>query len=78
MNAPNYTKKPWTHPVVWSAHLISRTRDYCPGVSVNVATCECGWACCTRIKGLANERALQEAELAHWREVIAEAEAVAA
>jgi hypothetical protein len=77
MITPDYHSEPWKHPAVWRTHLVSRTRDGPAGVSV--ATCECGWAACARsAPGGAGERAVSAAVHDHWREVIAEAGAVAA
>lgn len=77
MTALNFKKQPWKHPAVWPAHLVRMTRDYPAGVAVGVATCECGWVVCAKATG-AGYVALDDAVEAHWLEVIAEAEKVAA
>jgi hypothetical protein len=77
MSAPDFRKKPWTHPAVWPGHMVKMTRDYPAGVAVSVATCECGWVVCARVSG-AGHVAQDDAVHEHWLDVIAEVEAVPA
>jgi hypothetical protein len=81
---PDYNKEPWKHPACWGKHLVSHTRAYPDGQELNVATCQCGWSHRETVEETAArfKRAKQDrkdphddAAHAHWRSVIAEAEA---
>lgn len=66
----------WGHLAIAGKHVVSMTRDYPAGVTVSVATCQCGWACCAKVArgwDCYNDAAVE----AHWRDVIAEAEGAA-
>jgi hypothetical protein len=77
--APNFKREPWKHPAVWPDHLVRQTRDCPANIAVSVATCECGWCACVKVDSKGpGHIALDDAIVAHWHSVIAEAEAVPA
>lgn len=81
MTAANFAKAPWKHPAVWPAHLVVTKFTYSElhGITVHTRICECGWCACAKVdRGGAHHVAQDDAMEAHWREVIAEAEAVPA
>lgn len=79
MTAVNYAKAPWKHPAVWPAHLVRPTCSEIAGVKVHTLTCECSWSVSAKVdRRGAHLVAQDDAMEAHWRDVIAEAEAVPA
>ena len=84
MSMPDFAKEPWLHPAVASKHVVSHTRCLVRGVPHNEATCQCGWFARETVED-ARERWLgakqhgtdprDDAVYAHWRDVIAKAEA---
>jgi hypothetical protein len=84
----DFAKQPWLHPAVSGKHIVRHTRDYAAGAAWNVATClGCGWTHRETVEATADRwRAAEtngtdprdDAAYAHWREIIAKAEALPA
>jgi hypothetical protein len=67
--------RPWLHPAVYGAHVVTMTRDAAGSEVYSVATCQCGWVSRFEIMEYAEQ---DRAVLDHWRDVIAAAGGAAA